>query len=100
MNEASVDRSAEAAIKLALLRDVLDQTGAGAIRLRGVDWFAWITAGGSNAVLLSQETGAAEVLVSHDDACILTKDIEAARARLEEAPRAAARTLVSYTSEV
>ncbi len=86
MSETSVDRSAEAAIKLAVLRDVLDKTGAGAIRLRGVDWFAWSTAGGSNAVLLSQETGSAELLVSRDDACILTKDIEAARLKAEEVP--------------
>nr|WP_307728067.1 M24 family metallopeptidase [Massilia terrae] len=71
---------------MALLRDVLEKTGASAIRLRGTDWFAWITAGGSNAVLLSQETGAAEVLVSREDACILTDDIEEKRLRAEEAP--------------
>lgn len=86
MSETSVDRSAEAAVKLAILRDLLESSGAGAIRLRGVDWFAWLTAGGSNAVLLSQETGAAEVLVSRDDACILTDDIEATRLRAEEVP--------------
>jgi Xaa-Pro aminopeptidase len=86
MSAASVDRSAEAAVKLALLRDVLDQTAAGALRLRGSDWFAWLTAGGSNAVLLSAETGVAEVLVSRDDACVLTDDIEAARLREEEVP--------------
>lgn len=86
MSAASVDRSAEAAVKLALLREVLDRTNAGALRLRGSDWFAWLTAGGSNAVLLSAETGVAEVLVSRDDACVLTDDIEAPRLREEEVP--------------
>jgi hypothetical protein len=86
MSAAPESRSAEVAAKLALLRDALAQAGAGAIRLRGIDWFAWVTAGGSSAVLLAAETGVAEVLVSRDDACVLTDEIEAARLRDEEVP--------------
>lgn len=83
---APPDRGAEAAAKLALLREVLAHERAGAIRLRGTDWFAWITAGGSNTVLMAAETGVAEVLVTPDQACVMTDEIEAARLREEEIP--------------
>jgi Xaa-Pro aminopeptidase len=76
----------EVAGKLAMLRAALDLSGAGAIRLRGTDWFAWVTAGGSNAVLLAADTGVAEVLVTREEACVLTDEIEAARLREEEVP--------------
>jgi Xaa-Pro aminopeptidase len=86
MSTVSLHRSEEVAHKLALLRAELARAGAGAIRLRGTDWFAWITAGGSSAVLLAAETGVAEVLVTPDEACILTDEIEADRLRDEEVP--------------
>jgi Xaa-Pro aminopeptidase len=86
MSEAQFDRSVEVAGKLAQLRVALEQTGAGAIRLRGTDWFAWATAGGSNTVLMAAETGIAEVLVAREEACILTDEIEAGRLRDEEIP--------------
>lgn len=81
-----LQRSAEVADKLALLRAQLAATGAGAIRLRGVDWFAWVTAGGSSAVLQTTDGGVAEVLVTPEEACILTDAIEAERLRIEELP--------------
>ena len=84
--DASASRVAEVQAKLALLRACLDKAGAAAIRLRGIDWFAWITAGGSSAVLQTADTGVAEVLVTRDEACILTDEIEAARLREEEIP--------------
>lgn len=76
----------EVAAKLALLRETLDQTGAGAIRLRGLDWFAWATAGADASVLLALEAGAAEVLVTRDDAVILTDETEGERLRQEQLP--------------
>jgi Xaa-Pro aminopeptidase len=79
-------RAEEVADKLALLRAVMSEAGARAVRLRGSDWFAWATAGGSNAVLLTAETGVAEVLVTLEEACILTDDIELERLRNEEVP--------------
>jgi Xaa-Pro aminopeptidase len=79
-------RAAEAGIKLAAIRQWLSTQAAGAVRLRGVDWFAWITAGGSNAVLLAADTGVAEVLITRDEACILTNEIEAERLKDEEVP--------------
>jgi Xaa-Pro aminopeptidase len=86
MSASRVHDPAEVPAKLALLRGALDQAGAGAIRLRGCDWFAWLTAGGSNAVLLAAETGVAEVLVTRDEACVLTDEIEVARLREEQVP--------------
>jgi Xaa-Pro aminopeptidase len=79
-------RAAEVADKLALLRAHLAAAQAGAMRLRGVDWFAWVTAGGSSAVLQTTDGGVAEVLVTPEEACILTDAIEAERLRAEELP--------------
>src|SRR3954454_25341638 len=54
--------------KLALIRAALDAHGLAAVRLRGVDWFAWATCGGSSMVILTTETGVAEVVVTRDGA--------------------------------
>lgn len=79
-------RTAEVAAKLAQARRWLDEAGAGALRLRGIDWFAWATAGGSSAVLHGADAGVAEVLVTRGDACILADEIDADRLREEEVP--------------
>ncbi|MFL6634645.1 MAG: M24 family metallopeptidase [Massilia sp.] len=81
-----MNRAEEVAGKLALLRAALTEAGAQAIRLRGADWFAWATAGGDAAVLLAADCGVAEVLVTRDEAVILTDAIEAERLRLEQVP--------------
>ncbi|MBD2104250.1 Xaa-Pro peptidase family protein [Leptolyngbya sp. FACHB-261] len=72
--------------KLSLVRQALSEAGAQGLRLRGTDWFAWATAGGSNTVLLTAETGVAEVLVTAQEAWILTDEIEAQRLKDEELP--------------
>lgn len=86
MSAAPVTRAAEVADKLALLRAALAEAGAQAVRLRGTDWFAWATAGGDASVLLAADCGVAEVLVTRDEAVILTDVIEAERLRLEQVP--------------
>ncbi len=73
--------------KLALVEAALSRDGLDAIVFRGVDWFAWLTCGGSSAVLLGAEAGVAEVLVARGAAWVLTDDIEAARLECEEVPR-------------
>ena len=78
--------SGELSAKLAAIRAALSSTSAVAARLRGVDWFAWATCGGSNVVILTTETGVAEVLVTADRAWVLTDEIEAARLAAEEVP--------------
>jgi Xaa-Pro aminopeptidase len=72
--------------KLEFIRNALIETGAIALRLRGTDWFAWATAGASHTVLLTAETGVAEVLVTADTAWVLTDEIEAQRLQDEELP--------------
>lgn len=69
--------------KLELVRSLIP---GGACRLRGSDWFAWATAGASNVVLLTSETGIAEILITPDEAWILTDEIEAQRLLEEELP--------------
>ncbi|MBD2571393.1 M24 family metallopeptidase [Anabaena lutea] len=76
----------EVSAKLELMRQTLAETETQAIRLRGTDWFAWATAGASHTVLLTSETGVAEVLVTAQDAWILTDEIEAQRLKDEELP--------------
>ncbi|MBD2448115.1 M24 family metallopeptidase [Nostoc sp. FACHB-152] len=76
----------EVSRKLELIRQTISETEAGGVRLRGTDWFAWATAGASHTVLLTAETGVAEVLVTGQDAWILTDEIEAQRLKDEELP--------------
>ncbi|MEH1915130.1 M24 family metallopeptidase [Nostoc sp.] len=78
----------EVSKKLELIRETLRETEVQVqgVRLRGTDWFAWATAGASNTVLLTAETGVAEVLVTTDEAWILTDEIEAQRLKDEELP--------------
>jgi Xaa-Pro aminopeptidase len=86
MSDLPFHRGPQAAAKLALARRWLHDAGGGALRLRGIDWFAWSTAGGDSAVLQTLETGVAEVLVTKADACILTDETAADRLRDEEVP--------------
>jgi Xaa-Pro aminopeptidase len=74
----------EVSRKLELIREALTETGATGVRLKGTDWFAWATAGASNTVLLTAETGVAQVLVTVRDAWVLTDEIEAQRLEDEE----------------
>ncbi|WP_230968529.1 hypothetical protein [Nostoc sp. WHI] len=76
----------EISYKLGLMRKALSETGAMGMRLRGSDWFAWSTSGASNTVLLATDTGVAEVLVTAEEAWILTDEIEAQRLQDEELP--------------
>ena len=80
------ERQAEVTEKLARMRCWLLEAKAGAIRLRGVDWFAWATAGGLDVVLLSAEVGVAQLLVTAQHAYVLTDEIEVQRLQDEEVP--------------
>lgn len=76
----------ETSVKLATVRSALAANGLTAARLRGSDWFAWICGGGSSVVLMTQEAGVAEVLITARDAWVLTDTIEAERLAAEEVP--------------
>lgn len=80
------ERTTEVIEKIARMRQWVVAYQAGAIRLRGTDWFAWATAGGSNTVLLTTDTGVAEILITQSQAHVLTDEIEAERLGNEEVP--------------
>jgi Xaa-Pro aminopeptidase len=86
-SRAAVVTVSEAETKLRAIRGALSASDLAAVRLRGTDWFSWMTAGGSSAVLLTAETGPAEAFVTADGAWILTDAIEHARLLEEEIPR-------------
>lgn len=70
--------------KLSLLRQQLARHNISGFRFRGSDWFSWCLGGANNTVLLTAETGIAEVLITSRDAYILTDTIEADRILHEE----------------
>jgi Xaa-Pro aminopeptidase len=76
----------EVEAKLRSVRDALATHDLAAVRLKGVDWFSWVTGGASSVVLLAAEVGAAEVFVTETGAWVLTDAIEHARLATEEIP--------------
>jgi Xaa-Pro aminopeptidase len=78
--------STELSEKLSQLRSAIAEAGLGGVRLRGTDWFSWATCGGSNVVLLTTDTGIAEVWITERGAWVLTDVIEAERLSREEVP--------------
>lgn len=79
-----MSRELEIQHKLALLRVELERRGANTLRLKGNDWLFWATGGADHTVLLASETGVAEIVITHQDAWILTDEIEAARLKGEQ----------------
>ncbi|RZA14057.1 MAG: M24 family metallopeptidase [Proteobacteria bacterium] len=65
---------------------MLREENCAGLRLRGADWFSWATAGGSNVILLTTDGGVAEVLVTQDEAFVITDAIEYDRMLQEEVP--------------
>jgi Xaa-Pro aminopeptidase len=91
-------RATELSAKLARLRAMMAPHDLAAVVLRGVDWFAWVTCGGSSAVLLGAETGVAEVVVTPRTARVVTDEIEAARLAAEELPDGLAVSAAPWTA--
>ncbi len=54
--------------KLQQVRAVIKTTQLAGIVFRSHAWFAWATCGGSNAVLLTTDSGVAEVLITPNGA--------------------------------
>ena len=77
-------RAEELDQKLARIRALLGDDQV--LRLRGIDWFAWLLSGASSAVLLAAESGVAQALVTPTALHVLTDDIEATRLCDEELP--------------
>jgi Xaa-Pro dipeptidase len=66
------------------LRELMDKHGVGALLLSTPANFAWYTGGADNRVDHGDPVGVASVLVTTDDAYILTNNIEAPRMREEQ----------------
>jgi Xaa-Pro aminopeptidase len=77
MSRKSRDRS---------LRELMDGHGVGALLLSSPANFTWYTGGADNRVDHGDPVGVASVLVTMDDAYILTNNIEAPRMREEQTP--------------
>ena len=77
MSRESRDRS---------LRELMEGHGVGALLLSSPANFAWYTGGADNRVDHGDPVGVASVLVTMDDAYILTNNIEAPRMREEQTP--------------
>ncbi len=77
MSSGSRDRS---------VRELMETHGVGALLLSTPANFAWYTGGADNRVDHGDPVGVASVLVTTDDACILTNNIEAPKMREEQTP--------------
>lgn len=76
----------EVELKIEKLRAAMGREGIAGVRLRGVDWFAWATAGGTSSVIMTNEAGVGEVFVTLERAFVLTNRVENPRLREEEVP--------------
>lgn len=72
--------------KIDTIRSLMDRHDLTAVRFKGVDWFSWATAGGSSAILLTNETGIAQIFITHEKAFVLTDVIDQDRILGEEVP--------------
>src|ERR687889_1934679 len=68
------------------LRELIDKHGVGALLLSTPANFAWYTGGADNRVDHGDPVGVASVVLTTDDAYILTNNIEAPRMREEQTP--------------
>lgn len=69
------------------LRKLMETHGVGALLLSTPANFAWYTGGADNRVDHGDPVGVASVLLTEDDAYILTNNIEAPRMREEQTPQ-------------
>jgi Xaa-Pro aminopeptidase len=79
-----MDRRAEIEHKLRSVRAWLERHGLMAVLLGSQDWFAWITGGGRSHISIGEAGGVGSVLVTPDDAFLLTTNIELERLQDEE----------------
>jgi Xaa-Pro aminopeptidase len=81
---AEAGRRQETAAKLDRVRGWLEDAGRSGALFESQANFAWLTAGGRNHVSLGDDRGVAFVLVTADDAYVITANIEAPRIAKEE----------------
>ena len=69
------------------VRELMEACGVGALLLNHPANFAWYTGGADNRVDRGVPAGVASVLITENDAYIVTNNIEALRMREEQTPR-------------
>jgi Xaa-Pro aminopeptidase len=74
----------ESRAKLAIVHEAITAHDLSAIRLRGADWFAWLTCGASSVIDTSAEAGVAEGLITRSDVFVIADRIDADRLSAEE----------------
>ncbi len=89
----NVDRASEVAIKLQRLRTQMAVRGVDAVVLSQLPNIAWLTAGASTHINLASDTGPSSLLITQDNASVITDRIEAGRLEQEEALAALGFTL-------
>jgi len=77
-------RGAEVQTKLARVRAWMREQSAAAVLLESTAAFAWVTGGGRGWVATDTEASVASVLITADDAWVITSTIEAGRMAEEE----------------
>ena len=81
---AATNRQAEFDAKLAGIRGYMRERGLGGVVLSSQALFAWATAGGDNHVVLASDYGVARLLVTAEQAAVLSSNIESGRFKAEE----------------
>jgi Xaa-Pro dipeptidase len=81
-----VNADQEVTVKLERLRAWLEEDGCDAVLLASQSNFAWITAGGRSHISIGEPLGVGSVLVTSDDAFLVTTNIEMMRMLEEETP--------------
>ena len=82
--ELKINRQEEVQAKLDRVRTWLEGAGLEAVVLSSQANFAWLTGGGNNYVYVGDAAGEASLLVTQDQAYILTNNIELRRLLEEE----------------
>jgi Xaa-Pro aminopeptidase len=76
--------SEEVASKLDRIRGWLEKSRASGVLLSSQSGFAWVTAGARSHISIGESTGVASMLVTPNDACVITTNIEQTRILDEE----------------
>lgn len=80
-------REEDVSRKIEFIRQYMEERKTDGVLLSKVDNFAWITSGARSYVALDDKAGIASVLITKNDAYILSKNPETERLKREELPR-------------
>jgi Xaa-Pro dipeptidase len=72
--------------KIEKVRSYMHSRGKKGALISSVENFAWLTSGARSYIALTDSTGSAWLLVTDDEAYVITKNIEATRLKKEELP--------------